>query len=79
MYRAPVTDIRFVLEELLGPDALSGCPSLADYSAELGAGVLEEAARFAEGVLEPINKSGDREGTRWSERGVTTAAGFKEA
>ena len=47
MYRAPVRDVRFVLEELLGAATLAASPELADYSAELARSVLEEAARFA--------------------------------
>ena len=44
MYRAPLRETRFVLEELLGTDQLTNSPHLADYSAELGQSVLEEAA-----------------------------------
>ena len=79
MYRAPVKDIRFVLDELIGTDDLRACPEFADYSSETADAVLGEAARFAETVLEPLCKSGDREGARWSADGVTMPAGFKEA
>jgi alkylation response protein AidB-like acyl-CoA dehydrogenase len=79
MYRAPVKDIRFVLDELIGTDALRACPAFADYSSETSDAVLGEAARFAETVLEPLCKSGDREGARWSADGVTMPSGFKEA
>jgi 3-(methylthio)propanoyl-CoA dehydrogenase len=79
MYRAPVRDVRFVLEELLGAQSLSACPALADYSNELAQSVLEEAARFAQEVLEPLNRSGDTEGARWTADGVVTAPGFREA
>ena len=79
MYRAPVKDIRFVLDELIDGDALRACPQFAEYSAETADAVLGEAARFAETVLEPLCKSGDREGAHWSPGGVTTPAGFKEA
>ena len=79
MYRAPLRELRFVLEELLGTGALSACPAYADYSDELGASILEEAGRFAESVLEPLNRPGDREGARWSPEGVRTPKGFKEA
>jgi len=41
--------------------------------------VLDEAARFAEVVLDPLCKSGDQEGAHWSADGVTMPAGFKEA
>jgi len=79
MYRAPVKDIRFVLDELIGADALRSCPEFADYSAETADAVLGEAARFAETVLEPLCKSGDREGARWSATGVSMPQGFREA
>jgi 3-(methylthio)propanoyl-CoA dehydrogenase len=79
MYRAPVKDIRFVLDELIGTESLRACPPFADYSSETSDAVLGEAARFAESVLEPLCKSGDREGARWSADGVTMPAGFKEA
>jgi 3-(methylthio)propanoyl-CoA dehydrogenase len=79
MYRAPVRDVRFVLEELLGVRSLATSAALADYSDELAQSVLEEAARFAENVLEPLNRPGDVEGARWTAEGVVTAPGFRDA
>jgi 3-(methylthio)propanoyl-CoA dehydrogenase len=79
MYHAPLKDLSFVLNELLGPQPLSGCPAHAEYSADLADSVLSESARFAEGVLDPINRSGDQEGAHWSAQGVRAAAGFREA
>ncbi len=79
MYRAPVKDFRFVLDELLQVQSLAGSQGLADYSPELAESVLSEAARFSETVLEPINQSGDREGAKWTPDGVLTAKGFKDA
>jgi len=79
MYRAPLKELRFVLEELLDTGRLAACPALADYSDEVGASIIEEAARLAETVLEPLNRPGDREGARWTPEGVSTPKGFKEA
>jgi alkylation response protein AidB-like acyl-CoA dehydrogenase len=79
MYRAPVRDTRFVLEELLGSSSLAASPLLHEYSDELAVSVLEEAARFAEGVLEPLNRPGDTTGARWTPDGVVTAPGFRDA
>jgi len=79
MYRAPVRDVRFVLEELLGVQTLAAAPELADYSNELAQSVLEEAARFAENVLDPLNRPGDVHGARWTPDGVVSAPGFREA
>jgi alkylation response protein AidB-like acyl-CoA dehydrogenase len=79
MYRAPVRETRFVLEELLGSSSLAASPLLREYSDELAQSVLEEAARFAEGVLDPLNHPGDTTGARWTADGVVTAPGFREA
>jgi 3-(methylthio)propanoyl-CoA dehydrogenase len=79
MYRAPLREMRFVLEELLHAGSLSTCPAYAEYSDELGRSVLEEAARFAQDVLEPLNQPGDRSGARWTPEGVVTAPGFRAA
>ena len=79
MYRAPVREMRFVLEELLAAGRLAAAPELADYSDELAQSVLEEAARFAENVLDPLNRPGDVSGARWTPEGVLTAPGFRDA
>jgi len=79
MYRAPLEELRFVLEELLGTGQLAAYPAFADYTDEVGASILQEAARFAESVLEPLNRPGDREGAHWTPDGVSTPKGFKEA
>jgi len=79
MYRAPVKDLRFVLDELLGTEQLKACPEFSEYSSETADAVLGEAARFAEMVLEPLCKTGDREGAHWTPDGVTMPAGFRDA
>jgi alkylation response protein AidB-like acyl-CoA dehydrogenase len=79
MYRAPLQDLAFALDHVLGSDALAGCPPFADFTPDLAASVLEEAARLAEGVLDPLYGSADREGAQWSADGVRTPAGFKAA
>lgn len=79
MYRAPLHELDFALNTVIGSDVLRDCVAYADYSADLARSVLEEAGRFAEGVLDPLYASGDREGAHWTEHGVTTPAGFKAA
>ncbi len=79
MYRAPLQDLEFALKEVIGAAALAGCPDFADYSPEFAASVLEEAAKLAETVLEPLYASADQEGAHWSESGVATPAGFQAA
>jgi alkylation response protein AidB-like acyl-CoA dehydrogenase len=79
MYRAPLKDLRFVLHDLIGEADLLGCRDLGDYSADLADSVLAEAGRFAESVLDPLYRTGDCEGAKWTPQGVVTPAGFKEA
>jgi 3-(methylthio)propanoyl-CoA dehydrogenase len=79
MYRAPLKDIQFALEHVIGADVLRGCPGYQEYSLELAESILGEASRFAEGVLDPLWQSADREGAQWSEQGVRTPAGFRQA
>ncbi len=79
MYRAPLKDIQFALDEVIGRSALDGCPAFGDYSPDLVGSILEEAAHFAEDVLDPLWQSADREGAQWSAEGVRTPQGFKQA
>jgi 3-(methylthio)propanoyl-CoA dehydrogenase len=79
MYRAPLKDLQFVLHDLIGEADLQGCRDLGDYSADLADSVLAEAGRFAESVLDPLYRTGDRDGAKWTPQGVVTPPGFKEA
>ena len=78
-YKAPLTDMQFVLRELVDHELLSQLPGFEEASLELGEAVLEEAAKFATGVLSPLNRRGDEEGVRWHDTEVSTASGWKEA
>jgi len=79
MFHSPLREIRFVMRELLDSSGLEQTYADSGYSAELADNILEEAGKFAENVLEPINQEGDRVGARWTPEGVTTPKGFKEA
>ncbi len=79
-YKAPLRDIQFVREEVLNyPDHYANLPGCEEVTPDLTEAIINEAAKFAENVLAPLNRSGDEEGCQWSEDGVTTPAGFKEA
>ena len=79
-YRAPLRDMRFVLDRVLGaPASWAACAPFADLDADTAAAVLEEAARFASEVLEPINAVGDREGCTLKDGGVRTPSGYAAA
>jgi alkylation response protein AidB-like acyl-CoA dehydrogenase len=79
-YTAPLRDMRFVIESVLDAPALwAACPAWADLDADTTAAVLEEAARFASGVLQPLNAPGDQAGCSVQNGDVKTPAGFAAA
>jgi alkylation response protein AidB-like acyl-CoA dehydrogenase len=77
-YRAPLRDMQFALRELADIAGVTTLPGYGD-SLEVLDSVLEEAAAFASGVLDPLNRTGDEEGCTWVAGEVKTPTGFKEA
>jgi alkylation response protein AidB-like acyl-CoA dehydrogenase len=79
-YAAPVRDFMFLLKDVLDIDRYSNLPGFADASSDLVQQVLEEGARFAEGVIAPVNRAGDQEGCKWNpDNTVVTPTGWKDA
>ena len=78
-YQAPLKDMRFVLNELAGLSEVAKLPGYADATPDTVEAILEEASKFASGVLDPINYSGDQEGSKWADGAVATPKGFKDA
>ncbi len=78
-YAAPLKDMRFVMNELAGLNELAKLPGFEDATPDTVDAILDEAARFASGVLDPLNWSGDQEGSKWQDGKVTTPKGFREA
>ena len=61
-YIAPLRDMRFVIKELAGLDAVTSLPGCHEVTPDLVDAVLDEAGKFATGVLSPLNVPGDRTG-----------------
>jgi acyl-CoA dehydrogenase len=79
-YKAPVGDVMFLLGEVFHIDRYNNLPGFADATPDLLEAVLEEAAKFSEDVLTPLNRVGDKEGCkRQTDGSVTTPTGFKDA
>jgi alkylation response protein AidB-like acyl-CoA dehydrogenase len=78
-YRAPVKDMLFVMQDLAGIEAISQLPGHEDATLDTAAAVLQECARFNEGVVAPLNREGDIHPSSWHEGEVRTTPGFKQA
>ncbi len=79
-YITPRRDISFVVNELLhSEDVYQSLPGYEEVNEELINTIVDEAGKFSEEVLSPLNRSGDEEGCQWSQEGVTTPAGFRDA
>ncbi len=78
-YRAPVKDMLFDIRHLAGIDEIAKIPGFEEAGFDTAQAVLEECAKFNEGVLAPLNVEGDRNPSSWKDGKVTTTPGFKEA
>src|SRR5205085_12186622 len=79
VYKAPVKDIQFVLNEVLDVASLAKLPGYEDATPDTIQAIVEEAAKLCENVLFPLNRSGDEEGCTFENGVVRTPKGFKEA
>ena len=78
-YRAPINDMLFCMKELAGLEQVAKLPGFEDAGLETAQAVLEECAKFNEGVVAPLNVDGDRNPSSWKDGVVTTTPGFKQA
>ncbi len=78
-YVAPVKDMLFAIEHLAGIAQVSELPGFEEAGLDTAQAVLEECARFTEGVVAPLNVEGDRNPSSFKDGAVTTTPGFKEA
>ena len=79
IYKAPMENIRFVLDDVLQAEQLAELEGYEEASPDLVGQILDEGARICEEVLFPLNQSGDKEGCTFKDGEVTTPSGFKAA
>ena len=64
-YAAPLRDMLFTMKEVGGLDAICAQPGHEETTPDLVEAILQEAAHYATGVLDPLNRTGDVQGARW--------------
>ncbi len=80
-YKAPLRDMRFVLNEVFEADQLwASLPGTQDVvDPDTADAILEEAAKLIEQEVAPLNRESDEQGSRWANGEVTAPDGFKKA
>lgn len=78
-YTAPLKEILFDIEHLAGMAQVAKLPGFEDADLDTAQVVLEECAKFNEGVVAPLNWPGDQQPSSFSAGAVTTTPGFKHA
>jgi len=78
-YTAPLKDLLFDIQHLARIDQIAQIPGFEDAGFDTAQAVLEECAKFNEGVVAPLNWDGDRNPSSWKDGVVTTTPGFKDA
>lgn len=79
-YRAPLEDMKFLLEQVFQVDDLwQQLSNTEDLNLDLALAILEEGAKICEQELQPLNRNGDEQGCRIEHGQVITPDGFKEA
>ena len=79
IYHAPLRDIDFILNEIVGIDAVARLPGYEEATPDLVRTLVEESAKLCENILLPLNRTGDEEGCAFENGVVRTPKGFKEA
>ncbi|MGN8003013.1 acyl-CoA dehydrogenase family protein [Acidovorax sp. 22279] len=78
--RQTLADIQHLLTTVLkAPTRWQGLAPFVDTDGDLAAQVLDEAAKFVDSAIAPLQRSGDEEGCRFDGGRVHTPAGFRDA
>ncbi|MEZ5916552.1 MAG: acyl-CoA dehydrogenase [Parvularculaceae bacterium] len=78
-YVPPLTDMRFAVTRLAGFHDIAALPGGEDLNEDLLAAIFEEGGKFAAGVLAPLNRVGDTQGSKLVNGMVQTPDGWNDA
>lgn len=80
-YKAPLKDIRFVMNEVFEAEklwgSLAGTKDMVDM--ETADAILEEAGKITASLIAPLSREGDEEGCHFDNGKVTVPAGYRDA
>ena len=79
VYTPPLADMRFVATKLAGFGEIAALDASEELNEELFAAILAEGGKFAAAELAPLNRVGDRQGSRLENGVVRTPDGWAEA
>lgn len=77
-YRAPVTDITFCLDHVVGFDRVQSASTFEDATSDVVQAILTEAGRICEEVIAPLNRAGDETPARLENGVVRTSPGYAD-
>jgi acyl-CoA dehydrogenase len=75
-YRAPVKDIRFILDHVVGFAEVAATTRFSETTPDLAEAILAEAGRISTDILAPLNKGSDRTPARLENGSVISSPGF---
>ncbi|MBM3565673.1 MAG: acyl-CoA dehydrogenase, partial [Alphaproteobacteria bacterium] len=78
-YTAPVADMLFAMTRVMDFESVRGLPGHGETTEDLVSQILVEAGNFGSGVLAPLNRVGDTQGSRLENGIVRTPNGFADA
>jgi alkylation response protein AidB-like acyl-CoA dehydrogenase len=78
-YAAPLRDIRFTLDDVVGLGTVAGLPGFEEATPDLNDNILEEAANIAANTIAPLNRVGDTQAAKLVDGIVKTSPGWNEA
>lgn len=78
-YRAPISEITFLLENVLEGARVGNTTLFAEAGLDTAAAIFDEAAKLSEGVLAPLNRAGDEQGAKLENGVVRCTPGFADA
>ena len=78
-YSAPLEDMRFVLNHVVGLNEITKLPGFEGIDTNLTNQILEEAGKFSSNILAPLNHLGDTKGAQIENGVVRPVEGFGNA